>query len=315
MLRNTTDKNAIALSISGLVLIGLLLLSTTGCIDNEALRGRIIINLTDAPADASSIREVNIAIRGVEVLKKGSENWQIVKSFEEPRTINLLEFTNGETYDLTEQFLSPGEYEGIRLELNLANIDNGLTVFPQSNIVFTNGTQEVLFVKSGNNSYVESRDGFNITTNQTTFLTLDFDVRKSLVFINAAYALDPIIRVVETNNCGTIDGQFRDFADYAKTIVLAYEPGSFSANETTNTFSNAITSTKVNAGVSGRFTLAFLEQGNYDLVFAALNSDGSLLEVLGRLDNVAVTVGETISVCTQMEAPQVQGNCVQLQPL
>lgn len=315
MFWNTTDKKTFALSIFGFVFIGLLFVSANACTDNDALRGRLTINLTDAPADASNIREVNIAIRGVEVLKKGSESWQIIKSFEEPKTLNLLAFTNGVTYDLTEQYLTPGEYQGIRLELNLANIDNGLTVFPQSNIVFTNGTQEVLFVASGNSSYVENRGAFKVETNQTTFLTLDFDVRKSLVFINAAYALDPKIRVVETGNCGIIDGQFRDFADYSKMIVLAYEPGTYSASEATNAFSNAVTSTKVNAGVSGRFTLAFLEQGTYDLIFTALNSNGSLQEVLGVMSNVAVTSGETISVCAQVDPPQVQGNCVQIQPL
>lgn len=298
------------------ILLLLLFLVSGACLDNEALRGRLTIDLTDAPSDASTIKEVNIAIRGVEVLKKGSESWQVIKSFEEPKTINILSFTNGEVYDLTEQYLNPGDYEGIRLELNLANVDNGLTVFPQSNIVFTNGIQEVLFVQAGNDSYVENRNAFKITTNQTTFLTLDFDVRKSLIYANGSYSLDPTMRIVETESCGTIDGQFRDFADHPKSIVLAYAPGSFNAAEINSdrAFANAVTSAKVNANVSGRFTLAFLSQGKYDLVFAALNSDGSLKDVLGIMPNVTVTAGETLAVCAQQDAPQVQGNCVQLEP-
>lgn len=313
MTGNTIHTSAFVKRLFGFTLVCLILFCTESCIDNEALRGRLTLNLTDAPADASTISEVNIAIRGVEVLRKGSETWQVIKSFEEPKTLNILDFTNGKTYNLTEQYLTPGEYDGLRLELNLANVDNGLTVFPQSNLIFTNGTQEVLFVSSGNTSYVESRSGFKIETNQTTFLTLDFDVRKSLVIENGDYALDPTMRVVETGNCGTIDGQFRDFGDYPKSIVLAYTPGTYTSAEATNIFANAISSTKVNANVSGRFTLAFLEQGNYELIFVALNNDGSVKSILGKLNNVPVTAEETISVCTQLDAPQVQGNCVQLQ--
>ncbi|GCC52073.1 DUF4382 domain-containing protein [Chryseotalea sanaruensis] len=292
-------------------------LVTGACIDNEALRGRIIINLTDAPVDASNIKEVNIAIRSIEVLKKGSETWQTIKSFEEPRTIDLLSFSEGKAYDLTEQYLTPGEYLGIRLELNLANVDNGLTVFPQSNIVFTNNTQEVLFVQAGGDSYVESMEAFSIVTNQTTFLTLDFDVRKSVLLTNSGYALDPQMRVVKTDNSGTIDGQFRDFADYPKMIAVAYKPGSFNTNEAANerAFANSVSSTNVNANVSGRFTLAFLEQGNYDVVFAALNNDGTIASMLGKVPNVKVDKGEITSVCAQLTAPLVQGNCVQTDPL
>jgi Domain of unknown function (DUF4382) len=312
-----TRTNFFIACISYAVLIIPVFLLPGACIDNEALRGRILINLTDAPVDASNIKEVNIAIRSIEVLKEGSETWQTIKSFEEPRTIDILSFSEGKTFDLTEQYLTPGDYRGIRLELNLANVDNGLTVFPQSNIVFTNGTKEALFVQAGADRYVENMDAFSIVTNQTTFLTLDFDVRKSVVLINGAYALDPQMRVVKTDNTGTIDGQFRDFADYPKMIVLAYTPGSFNANEIANerAFANSISSTNVNANVSGRFTLAFLEEGNYDLVFAALNNDGTVDTVLGKLSNAEVDKGETTAVCVQLSIPQVQGNCVQIEPL
>ncbi len=316
MLSKHTFKNLSFKKVTHLYSV-LLMLMGFSCIDNEALRGRLTVTLTDAPVDAGNIREVNIAIKSVEVLKNGSEVWQTIKSFEEPKTINLLDYTEGEFYDLTEQYLSPGDYDGIRLELNLANVDNGLTVFPQSNIVFTNGLQETLFVQDGRSKYVENKDGFSIITNQATFLTLDFDARKSVILTNGGYKLDPFIRVVDTQNTGEIDGQFRDFADYPKTIVLAYKPGSFSANEAAGerAFGNAITSTRINASIGGRFTLAFLTPGNYDLVFAKLDNNGNLSSMIGRMDNIKVTQGETSFVCGQVNAPQVQGNCVQIKPL
>lgn len=298
-------------------LLFLLAVGLFSCLDNEALRGRITLALTDAPTDASNIREVNIAISGIEVLKKGTQTWQTIKSFEEPLTLNLLEFTQGEFYDLTEQYLTPGEYEGLRLELNVANVDNGLTVFPQSNLVFTNGSQETLFVEDGGTNYVEVRHAFEIRTNETTFLTLDFDVRKSIILTGLEYRLRPVMRMVSTLNAGGIDGQFRDFANYSKVVVYAYAPGTFTNSEQSQEvpFVNAISSALVRNSVGGRFFISFLPEGSYDLVFVKLTDTGSVSSVLGKLTGTIVVGKENTFVCAQLTTPTVQGNCVQIEPI
>lgn len=287
------------------------------CVDNEALRGRITLTLTDAPIDADHIKEVNISINRIEVLPEGSQAWQTIKSFEDPITINMLDYTQGEYYDLTEQYLTPGNYKGLRLQLNLANVDNGLTVFPQSNLVFTNGTQETLFVEDGDDNYVEVMREFEIATNQTTFLTLDFDVRKSVVLVNGDYKLRPTMRVVDTPAAGGIDGQFRDFADYNKVVVYAYENGGFSLGEVESeqAFSNAISSARVENNKGGSFAISFLTAGTYELVFAQLKEDGALNSVLGMLDGISVEALEDTFTCTQLSVPNVQGNCRQIQPV
>lgn len=287
------------------------------CVDNEALRGRITLALTDAPIDANNIKEVNISINRIEVLMEGNQSWLAIKSFEDPITINLLEYTQGEFYDLTEQYLTPGNYKGLRLQLNIANVDNGLTVFPQSNLVFVNGTQETLFVEDGNDNYVEVMRGFEIVTNQTTFLTLDFDVRKSVIMVNGEYKLRPSMRVVDTQAAGGIDGQFRDFADYTKVAVYAYETGAFNTGETGSEqpFNNAISSARVENNRGGSYTISFLPAGTYDLVFVQLKTDGSVDSVLGLLADVAVVALENTHTCAQMSEPNVQGNCKQVEPV
>jgi len=287
------------------------------CIDSEALRGKISVSLTDAPIDNDDIRKVNIAIRRVEVLPEGSTSWQTIKSFEEPRVVNLLEFTQGDLYNLTEQFLSPGDYEGIRLELNIANVSNGLTVFPQSNIVFADGTQETLFVDGTTSNYVETMVHFSITTNQTTFLVLDFDMRKSIVVVDGEYKLRPFMRVTNQLTSGDIDGQFRDFVAFTKVAVYAYKSGTLTLAETNGAepFSNAVSGSIVRNSIGGRFYIAFLPADTYDLLFVHLNEDGSVNEVLGKQKDVVVISRETVFTCAQIDAPAVEGNCKQIEPL
>ncbi len=291
------------------------ILALTSCADNEALRGRIILTLTDAPSDSDQIKEVNISITSIEVLHEGDQAWQIIKSFEDPLTIDLLEYTQGEYYDLTEQYLTPGKYTGLRLQLNIANVDNGLTVFPQSNLVFTDGTQETLFVEEGLGNYVEVMRGFEIATNETTFFTLDFDVRKSIIVVGGEYKLRPSMRIVDTSSAGGIDGQFRDFPDFDKVVAFAYASGSFTAGEITHesAFENAISSALVRNDVGGRFYISFLPAGSYDLIFAHIKVDGSVDTVLGKLTNVSVESLEDTFTCVQLTTPDVQGNCRQVE--
>ena len=285
------------------------------CADNEAIRGRLTLSLTDAPSDADNIKEVNLSITSIDVLTEGSESWQTIKSFEDPITVDLLEYTQGDSYDLTEQYLTPGNYKGLRLQLSIANVDNGLTVFPQSNLVFTNGTQETLFVENGGTDFIEVRSPFSIATNQTTFLTLDFDVRKSIIITNQGYRLRPSMRMVDDQSAGAIDGQFRDFADYDKVVVYAYETGDFTPGETNGTpsFANSISAARVQNSKGGTFTIAFLPGGSYDLIFVELKDDGSTNAVLGKLASIIVESQKDTFSCAQLTPPDVQGNCRQIE--
>lgn len=300
-------------SLQAFFLLSILLLHS--CADNEAIRGRLTLSLTDAPSDADNIKEVNLSITSIDVIAEGSESWQTIKSFEDPLTVNLLEYTQGEFYDLTEQYLTPGNYKGLRLQLSIANVDNGLTVFPQSNLVFTNGTQETLFVEDGGSDFIEVMNAFNIATNQTTFLTLDFDVRKSIIITNQGYRLRPSMRMVENQSAGAIDGQFRDFADFDKVVTYAYETGDFTTGETNGTpsFANSISSAGVQTSRGGSFTISFLPEGNYDLIFVDLKTDGSVNTVLGKLSAVIVESEKDTFTCVQLTPPDVQGNCRQLE--
>jgi hypothetical protein len=284
-------------------------LLTTSCIDNEALRGRITLNITDAPVDNTNIEKVNIAIRQIDILPANSQNWTVLKSFEEPRVINLLEYTQGEVFDLTEQYLSSSEYKSIRIELNVALEDNGLTVFPENTIEFTNGNIETLFIE-GQNNYAQIDADFQVDAGQITFLTIDFDLRKSLIETPQGYRLKPFIRLLQTRSCGAIEGYFRDFANKPRVTVFAYKAGTFNASEITSDipFFNAETSDRIRTDVTGKFFTAFLPEGNYDLIFVDLLSNGEVNEVLGKLENISVKALQTNQIQSVFTADLVPIN-------
>jgi hypothetical protein len=295
----------------------LILILVVSCIDNDALRGRITVRLTDAPSDNTEIKKVNISIKRVEILPENSEKWTTIKSFEEPITLDLLEYTGGEFYDLTEQYTSPGKYVGIRLELNVANVSNGLTVFPQSNLILSDGSQKVLTISNtGQGNYVEALGEFELSINQALFLTLDFDVRKSIAKTETGYFLRPAMRFVRTIESGGIEGFFRDFANHPRTIVYAYRSGVFSSSELTTepVFTQSITSSGIKNSEGGKFYLAYLPVDVYDLVFVEINADGSTKAVLGKLSNVTVIATEDITICGRVTVPPVPGSCLQLEP-
>jgi hypothetical protein len=237
---------------------------------------------------------VNIAIRQIDILPANSQNWVVLKSFEEPRVINLLEYTKGEVFDLTEQYLGSSEYKSIRLELNVALEDNGLTVFPENSLEFTNGTIETLFIEAPDN-YAQVDAEFEVDAGQITFLTIDFDLRKSLILTAQGYRLKPVIRLVQTRSCGFIEGFFRDFVNKPSVTVFAYKAGTYTATEATTDipFLQAETSDRIKTNETGKFFTAFLPEGSYDLIFVDLNTNGSVKEVLGKLENIQVTALET----------------------
>jgi hypothetical protein len=172
--------------------------------------------------------------------------------------------------------------------------DNGLTVFPENSIEFTNGAIETLFIE-GPNNYAQTDAEFEVNAGEITFLTIDFDLRKSLILTPQGYKLKPVIRLLQTRSCGFIEGFFSDFANKPRVTVFAYKAGTYTATEATSDipFLNAETSDRIKTNETGKFFTSFLPEGSYDLIFVDLNTNGTVKEVLGKLENIQVTALET----------------------
>ncbi|MEJ2006090.1 MAG: DUF4382 domain-containing protein, partial [Cyclobacteriaceae bacterium] len=90
----------------------------TSCDDSEPARGTIRLSITDAPLDNPDIMEVNLAVKRVDI--KGAAGWEVLESFEEPLDINLLDYRDGNSFLITEESIAAGEYQEIRLVLDIA---------------------------------------------------------------------------------------------------------------------------------------------------------------------------------------------------
>ncbi|MBK9013077.1 MAG: hypothetical protein IPM82_02760 [Saprospiraceae bacterium] len=129
------------------------------------------------------------------------------------------------------------------------------------------------------------------------------------------------VRFVAKANTGKVDGTCADNLDFGgeKIIVYAYEKGSFNKStemqaqgESQLQFKNAVTSATVNG--QGEYTLAFLEEGDYELHFIGYedtDNDGKLdvkgelqLELLTNLglnlNNLNVDANASISISVQV---------------
>lgn len=282
-----------------------LALMAIGCGEEGGLKGTLKISITDAPIDADQVKAVNLIITNVEGYQNG--NWKAFKNFEQPVGVNLLAYSEGKSVLLIDQFATPGEFSSLRLTLNIANRNSSLIISPQSNVVFKNGNSAPIYMSEGAPPEVVLEKSIGIHSRGLTDITLDFDLRKSIRINNdGEYILKPSVRFIETNKSGHIEASLLNSTIPEWVVAYAYKSGVYSDSEATETsekvsFYQATTSTAVKAK---RFTLGFLEAGNYDLIFVKHKEDGKVLEVIGRHNNIKVNAGER----TVLEVDLMQPN-------
>jgi hypothetical protein len=163
----------------------------------------------------------------------------------------------------------------------------------------------------------------DVMNESTSTAVVDFDLRKSLRYGNSnepssdysfgtGSELNAALRFVAKDRAGHIQGECNDpISTSDKIIVYAYHKGEFNRTQEVSPtadeqFSNAVTSTVVDA--QGNFTLSWLEEGDYELVFASYEDDGNngtmdlqgtlnLNSLLGiDLKSVTVGVSSTVTV-------------------
>ena len=150
--------------------------------------GTLSLRVTDAPTDAANIAGVYITFDKVEYKHDGK--WQEFKAFQGPKTVNLLELTEGKTELLGDFRVGAGEYSDLRFHLD-ASANGGSVTNPNTYIEFTDGSLQPLYVPSGTQSGYKSKGTFVVPVNGTVFVTADFDVRKSIVkslFVTRSFA-------------------------------------------------------------------------------------------------------------------------------
>lgn len=288
--------------IKNLLLYGMCLsaLAITACTNDQEVdgTGTVSLRVTDAPTDADNIAGVYITFDRVDYQQEGK--WLEFAEFQGPRTINLLELTEGKTELLGDFKIAAGAYSQLRFHLDAA-ANGGHVSNANTYIEFSDGTQEPLFVPSGTQSGYKAKGEFIVPVNGKVNITADFDVRKSIVKAGATnkWILKPVIRLVVTDQAGTITGSLEGAKEETKYIVYAYANDTYAESESQvpaegeTQFPNAESSTEVHS--DGAFTLAFLAPGTYDLIIAAY-TNGSFEGIAGNIDNVTVSSLKTTEV-------------------
>lgn len=212
--------------------------------------GRFTVQLTDAPGDFDA---VFIDIQRVRVksddfddddfdddedgLDEDDKGWITLNN--DPIRVDLLDLRNGNTIQLGDEEVETGGYDQVRLILGP---DNEVVVDGESFPLKTPSAQQS-GLKLKINAEVEDGEIYN--------LLIDFDAGRSIVQTgNGGFILKPVLRAVELEETGSIEGSVVPF-DF-QTSVMAIANG-----DTLSTITDA----------EGEFAIIGVTPGTYAVVF------------------------------------------------
>lgn len=304
------------LKISGLALIAFVGMMSCSKNDPAEMEGETYntsFEITDAPVDDAEVEAVFVTIANVSVDGKSLEGFNTT-------TINLAALVNGKTQALGNLDLQPKSYSSIVFELEFDKDVNGDA--PGCYVERANGEKDALVASSNK---ITINDTFEVLANATNVIVIDFDLRKTIMvekeggssdfnFVGMA-ELPAGIRTVNAGLTGKISGNANDaYYTSDKIIIYAYKKGTFNADVETQgqgeaeiTFANAVTSAEVK-GLSGYYSLDFLEKGEYELIFASYKEDGNSEFYFNALLNVESTSGLNLGAIEISSAMQISAN-------
>lgn len=279
---------------SGVLLCLGFLLGMTQCDDDKdmtGISGKVNLSITDAPIDDEGVASVILTFERIDV-RSADEGWMVLEEFDDPVSIDLLAYQNGDSYFLTEEVMPAGNYDEIRLVLDASQ--NG------TYILYDDGRKQQLKVPSGSQSGYKVKGDFLIPAGGVVNLTIDWDLRKAIVEAgnSGQFILKPTTRLIVNEDAGMIRGHVQDSIGLDQVVVFAYDDERFN-DEEISAFENAVTSAKVNE--EDNFTLAFMNSGIYDLYFVEYDAEGAFVRVAGESQNVGLEPGEIEDVEVVLE--------------
>lgn len=264
--------------------------------DLDKTKGKVLIEMTDAPADNAEVKGTFITVTEVKVDGKAVEGFS-------KQTIEISAYHSGEVMMLVEEQLEAGTYQEVSIVLDAAKDDRGNS--PGCYVLTDDGNKHALSVESGGKFELAVNKEFMVESESTTNLVIDFDLRKSIVADTTAgepeyqfvseTELNSAVRVVDKNESGTVKGKLQGtFNANTEVYVYLYKKGSFNLlTETVATgsnkvlFANAVTSAKVQS--DGSYVLPFVEEGSYEMHVAAYSKG-----MFGHTFNTMLKVQSTI---------------------
>lgn len=268
------------LNLSKILLLSIAAFAVQSCNDNDDLSsgmGEVEFEITDAPSDDANVKGVFVTVADIKV---DGESIGLAQK----QTIDLAAYTEGQTKLLGSSQLDAKTYSSITLVLDNESDATGNS---PGNYLLTTGDAkyELTGTTSGTTEIVLNKS-IEVAANTSNTIVIDFDLRKAIQrssnaskkyqFINSN-ELKLAVRAIDKNNAGAIKGTYQEsFTTNAdKIIVYAYKKGEFDQSTETTAdgngrfFANAVTSTVVKGGLTDSYELHFLEEGEYEIAFAA----------------------------------------------
>ena len=317
--------------LSGALLLALAFLFTNctkdddSSVDPSDKTGSAQFEITDGPGDDARIQGAFVTVTEVRVDGKA------ISDFSGKQTIDLMAYQNGNTKALGLAELESGTYSNVSLVLDYATDANGNS--PGCYVLTTDNVKHNLQASTSASNEIKLNTGeFTVEEGSTTNIVIDFDLRKAIRYEETPSNSDGYdfvsegemrssLRLIAKAKAGQAKGQCNDNLGIAgdKIVVYAYKKGTYNkATEMSGQgqsqvqFKNAVTSASVDA--QGNYTLAFLEEGDYELHFIGYEDDdndgqsevkGELqLDLLGNLGinlndvsvdaNASVTINVTV---------------------
>jgi hypothetical protein len=288
----------------------------TGCNESEEPMGtgEVEFQITDAPIDDANVKSVVVTVADVKV------DGQSVSGFTK-QTIDLKAFQDGNTKILGSQTMDAKAYASMILVLDLDTDAQGNA--PGCYVLAADGAKYKLKSTASGKLEVVANQSWTTVKNTKTAVVADFDLRKSIRYSDdpaVRYSfvsesnLNSAVRVVAKERSGTIKGTYQNSSEATpeKIIVYAYKKGTFHAATETQgqgtdgiQFKNAISSSLVKESLSGQvYTLAYLPEGEYELVFAGYSKNPES----GRVGFDALLKSETSVNGTVSSIVKVQAN-------
>jgi len=258
-------------------------------------KSTLSIGITDAPIDEA--KAVNITIIKIEISTSTEDaGWEVYyeeTEAEPAETIDLLEFSKGKVFKFDSKDFDPGEYGQIRLYLSTTAEDNSITLLDDTlhNLDINSGIQ---------NNGLKLVSGFTVKEGVSTELTIDFDVRKSIVVKNPnanppLYSLKPTIKLITNDVSGSIiftEPAVGNVGMTAGDVFFLYEAGADISAELTeyavteagtgtayeNAKSSAIAFIDTNDNNTVKIIFPFMAFASYDLY--KQESAGTVNEIL-----------------------------------
>jgi hypothetical protein len=244
------------------------------CDQNNAA---ISFSITDAPIDSSTVKAVYLTVSSVAVNESGSasaadSSW-IQTAIDPPLAVDLLSLQNGVSAALADIPIKGGtQVNQIRLGVDSVTV-----------IEIDDSSHAATLASATGFKIVNA---FQVPLSGEIAVSIDFDVRRSIIANAGGYQVNPAIRAIVDNEAGRITGSVGATVAVA---VYAYTNDAYAASEAVPTsegvtFAGAYSSTLVKA--DGSYVLAFMDAGTYDLY--AVDATGA---VVGTIADAVVVSG------------------------